>query len=483
MKHLKLLIIISLLVSCGQLGLQNRKAIKPKTLEMVQEAANSDEELVRVTQLKLYDLHYLHLSAYSELENFDQSLEKDWQGLANSLPYSKLLAIRIQAEEHEEELHHVQQDLLAQAQDEALPVAERLKALVSMEKTLPTPEQVQGAWLYTLWRQHHRNKVLARHLMLAQGKVQEVAVQVSMEKVYLTLKNRYGAFNEHDHNFANWKQLIQKEQLKVKSHETVERIAKSIEHAAHELRFERQKLRQEMKAQDSANKTFLPSTSSNGNVTGDEFPHKVWSLTFNDGPIPSLSNQLVDQVMAHGQQATFFQLSQLALKYPRTAKYVRNAGMEIAAHGEEHTSLLRASGEERDLHIRQASADLSELHGATPIRFYRLPYGAGLGVRELRARIANANMLHASWNVDAIDWQAQPASDISQRVIKQMNKTSHEAGVVSFHESSELTVAAVRDVLQHMKARNHRSCALGDIVDQMNRKNAVCPVKIDLSSN
>lgn len=480
MTHWKLLISITLLASCGQLGLQAKKTAKMTALQTVQEAQYPDQELTRLTQSKYVELHYLQLSAYAELEAFDQSLESGWQGLAESVPYSKLVAIRMQVESVEDDIQHIQQDLLARAQDEGLAVSERMKALTSLEKTLPSQLQVQGPWLYTLWRQHHRNKVLARHLMLGQGKAQEPEVQAGMEKIYLALKSRYGVFEEHDHAFTNWKQLIHKEQVRLKSDDEMGRLAKTIDHAAHEIRFERQKLAQEQTPHD---KNFRPSTTMSGNVTGDEFPSKVWAMTFNDGPIPGLTNKLVDQMVAQGQQATFFQLSKYAAKYPRTAKYVRSNGMEIAAHGEEHVSLVRATAEERDHHIRQAAEDLSVLHGGTIIRLYRLPFAAGLGIRELRARIANAHMIHASWNVDAMDWQAQPSHDIALRVIKQMNKTKDDAGMIAFHESHELSVAATREVLQHMKNKNHRACALSDIIDQMNRKVTVCPVKVGISAN
>jgi peptidoglycan/xylan/chitin deacetylase (PgdA/CDA1 family) len=108
------------------------------------------------------------------------------------------------------------------------------------------------------------------------------------------------------------------------------------------------------------------------------------------------------------------------------------------------------------------------------MKFYRLPYGAGVSNPDIRSRIAKASMIHVFWSVDTLDWMAQAPSDIVARTKKQMAASPRDAGVILFHDIHERTVIASEEIMRHLKLENRRVCELEKIVEAINRGSEPC---------
>src|SRR5215469_3362721 len=59
-------------------------------------------------------------------------------------------------------------------------------------------------------------------------------------------------------------------------------------------------------------------------------------LTFDDGPVPRYSNQILDILAAQCVKATFFMVGEMALAHPSTARRVFTEGHTIGTHSEDH---------------------------------------------------------------------------------------------------------------------------------------------------
>lgn len=116
------------------------------------------------------------------------------------------------------------------------------------------------------------------------------------------------------------------------------------------------------------------------------FPQVLWSgagdgaqlaLTFDDGPHPEDTLQLLEVLARHGAPATFFYVGQWAERWPDLVREVAAAGHEIGLHGWRHRPLvleapLALRGQLR--HTRQLLAELTGREAAE-IRYLRPPYG------------------------------------------------------------------------------------------------------------
>jgi len=56
-----------------------------------------------------------------------------------------------------------------------------------------------------------------------------------------------------------------------------------------------------------------------------------------------------------------------------------------------------------------------------------------------------------------------------------MASSPRDAGVILFHDIHLRTVEASEAIMRHLKRDGRRVCTLGQIVDQTNRGEAVCP--------
>src|SRR5690606_10758274 len=140
----------------------------------------------------------------------------------------------------------------------------------------------------------------------------------------------------------------------------------------------RKEIQEEMEKSNEFNPPYAyPSTTAKGNLFGNDFPKNVWALTFDDGPRNVRTATIVDNLLARNIRATFFMLTAEAKRYTTAAKDVRDRGMNIASHSYDHANLPKVSSAKLKYQITDAKNDLEKLLGVD-IKFFRLPYGAGV---------------------------------------------------------------------------------------------------------
>ncbi len=210
-----------------------------------------------------------------------------------------------------------------------------------------------------------------------------------------------------------------------------------------------------------------PNSGAKGNITGSGFPDGVWSITYDDGPRPKTSSEVLANLRADGVKATFFMLTVEVLTHKPTAVLIRDAGMDIASHSWTHAQLTKVDAARLDKEIPQAVARLeSELGIKT--KLFRLPYGAGTGTASIRQKIAATGLVHVFWNVDTLDWQDKNPDSILQRSLKQMKALRRDAGIVLFHDIHPQSVKASKMLVARMKADGKKLCTVQGAVDQIN---------------
>ena len=105
----------------------------------------------------------------------------------------------------------------------------------------------------------------------------------------------------------------------------------------------------------------------------DTVPKRV-ALTFDDGPYPNLTRQLLDGLRERGVKASFFVVGENAKAYPDVIKTMYEDGHLIGNHTYHHVQLTEVGEEKFKEEIRMTNEVLSEITGETPA-FIRPPYG------------------------------------------------------------------------------------------------------------
>lgn len=116
------------------------------------------------------------------------------------------------------------------------------------------------------------------------------------------------------------------------------------------------------------------------------FPYALWrgdpnrreiALTFDDGPDPKATSQLLDLLDAYGVKATFFHIGQRAAQSPATVKQVAEAGHQIGIHGYLHESFILKPSTALCAELALAQKVLADTTGRplSALSAVRPPYG------------------------------------------------------------------------------------------------------------
>ena len=126
------------------------------------------------------------------------------------------------------------------------------------------------------------------------------------------------------------------------------------------------------------------------------------ALTFDDGPHPTYTPQLLDALHAAGVLATFFWVGQRAQSHPALAKRVSVEGHCIGSHSFSHRAPHGRSLEDIRSDYRKGRAAVEEPIGK-PTPIFRPPYGS-ITSKSLVA-VRQLALEPWLWSVDAGDWR------------------------------------------------------------------------------
>jgi peptidoglycan/xylan/chitin deacetylase (PgdA/CDA1 family)/uncharacterized caspase-like protein/Flp pilus assembly protein TadD len=212
--------------------------------------------------------------------------------------------------------------------------------------------------------------------------------------------------------------------------------------------------------------TGEPSSGTRGGyggkeVFGSEFPPKSVALTFDDGPHPKYTEQVLAILRKYGLKACFFELGSLVgktddsggiklLRGADISRKVVEAGHLIANHSYSHPSLTKLPETERNAEIDQTSAILEKVSGRK-LELFRAPYGARN--QAIIERITSEGMRSIMWNTDAEDWADPIPESIAMRILHQLNQ--HPKGVILLHDIHQQSVLALSPVIEELMRQNY----------------------------
>jgi peptidoglycan/xylan/chitin deacetylase (PgdA/CDA1 family) len=178
-------------------------------------------------------------------------------------------------------------------------------------------------------------------------------------------------------------------------------------------------------------------------------------LTFDDGPLPKYSNQILDILAAHCAKATFFLVGSQAHANPEGVRKVRDAGHTVATHSQNHPTgmdrlPLDRSRQEIEQGIASVTAALAD--GTAPAPFLRIP---GLRTNDGIEQFAAAKGLQV-WSADfpADDWRNVSPNRVYELAIKRLEAKGK--GILLLHDIQARTVTALPRILHELKVRGYR---------------------------
>lgn len=142
---------------------------------------------------------------------------------------------------------------------------------------------------------------------------------------------------------------------------------------------------------------------------------KTVALTFDDGPHPSQTDEILAVLDEYGIKATFFVLGTNAEKYPDVLKRVIDAGHEIGNHTYSHLLLSKQGTEKFFADVEKNRKYLKDEFGVET-SLLRPPGGCFTEAAIKTAQERGYKYVLWSWKTDARDWAGTPAATIASTI-------------------------------------------------------------------
>ncbi len=184
------------------------------------------------------------------------------------------------------------------------------------------------------------------------------------------------------------------------------------------------------------------------------------ALTFDDGPNPSYTSQILALLQKFGVKATFFDIGYLVKDYPALVLQEYRAGHIVGEHSWSHPDLTHLSVSNVRAQLSVASDAIQSAIGRRPT-FFRPPYGAVNSTVMQQAKALNLSVI--VWNDDPQDWSMPGVKVIIQRAIGQ----AHNGTIILMHDGGgnrSQTIAALPTIISTLQERGFHFVTIPQLV-------------------
>jgi peptidoglycan/xylan/chitin deacetylase (PgdA/CDA1 family) len=191
----------------------------------------------------------------------------------------------------------------------------------------------------------------------------------------------------------------------------------------------------------------------------------IVALTFDDGPDPVVTPQILDVLAAHRARATFFVLGERARRYPEVVRRIAREGHTVATHTQHHRLRFHfGSAAYVQREIEDAIAVVAEIVARRPTLF-RPPQGLrtpcfASGWRRTKG------LTCVTWSVRGLDSLPTTADKIVARIAPRLAPgaivTMHDGTGLGGGSDRQPTIEALSVILAACEARGLRCVALDD---------------------
>ncbi|MBC3986490.1 polysaccharide deacetylase family protein [Streptomyces sp. AC536] len=184
------------------------------------------------------------------------------------------------------------------------------------------------------------------------------------------------------------------------------------------------------------------------------------ALTFDDGPDPVYTRQVLEILARYDARATFFCVGHHVAALPDEVRRIAAAGHEVGNHSWSHPFLPDLTPDQLREQLDRTATEVARVTGEAPTRF-RPPYG-GLSP-EVLATLADHPTTLTLWDVDSRDWSRPGPERIAASVLA----TARPGSVVLMHEGAgdrSQTVRALPSIIEGLLERGLEPVTLHDLL-------------------
>lgn len=228
------------------------------------------------------------------------------------------------------------------------------------------------------------------------------------------------------------------------------------------------------------------------NITSQD---KVVALTFDDGPDPEKTPEIMDILERNDATATFFFLGSHALKHPALVKEAYERGFEIGNHTYTHSKRVHESPKRIALELHTTNRIIESITGE-PTVLYRPPYLLDIGsdptydpntIDERLEWIARTGYIAVGADIDSRDWAVETGQELIDNVLRGLDE--RQGHIVLLHDGGEgrFTTDVLEELIVELKNRGYRFATAGEVlgvdaIEQMRVTKDLAPGMTDVQA-
>lgn len=177
-------------------------------------------------------------------------------------------------------------------------------------------------------------------------------------------------------------------------------------------------------------------------------------LTFDDGPRPGKTPQILDTLDQFGVKATFLMLGAAAQAHPQLAQRVALNGHTVGSHTYHHVDLNLLTSQEAMAEISRGEMAVGQAlagSGKSVSPFFRFPYLSQTGF--LRTNLIQGNVVVLDVDIDSKDYYLETPAMVTERTLARLD--ARGSGIILFHDIHQRTVDLLPGFLAELEQRGY----------------------------
>jgi len=187
---------------------------------------------------------------------------------------------------------------------------------------------------------------------------------------------------------------------------------------------------------------------------------KMIAITFDDGPLPKVENQILELFEKYDGRATFFFLGhRIEDWYPESPAEVYAAGHEVASHTYSHElDFYSAGAKEMWQEINQTNLLLANATGYAP-DYVRFP-GGSFGKRSIKIP-----MIKVNWNMDSVDYAEKNKKDGADIIYNRLKSSSKlkDGSIVLMHSIYQNSYEGIAKFVKYVTSQGYELVTLSEL--------------------
>ncbi|MEZ2278805.1 MAG: polysaccharide deacetylase family protein [Microcoleus sp.] len=189
---------------------------------------------------------------------------------------------------------------------------------------------------------------------------------------------------------------------------------------------------------------------------------KVVAITYDDGPYPPYTNQLLDVLDRYQVKATFFEIGRNIEKHPEIVPRIIARGDELANHSYSHKDMMFKPREFLLAEISKTDKLLRDLGVKQDSISFRPPWGRRFLV--LSYLLSQMHKKLIMWDVDSQDYEkTHTVENIANQVINHVRSGS----IVVMHDGGgdrSKTVAATEIIVKTLQSQGYKFKTVSELL-------------------